>query len=226
MKDMKGFPIMRYRPHKAINRFSLNILHFSGVGVHEVSQMISGEFSDSHRHHSAKCTTDDYLKLDVRHFLREGMLRPFYCGTLIWKHNSETVTSVDMRTETDRVIMSCRYRRGSREWGKQYVVYIERTSCHLGGARPWFICPDCRRRVAILYGAPILKCRQCHRLAYASTREGHVDRAIRRANRLRAKLGWKPGILNGGGPKPKWMRWPTFERLVEVHNSLVHQALR
>ena len=35
----------------------------------------------------------------------------------------------------------------------------------------------------------------------------------------RGLLGWEPGILNGVGDKPKWMRWRTFERLVARHNQ-------
>ena len=78
---------------------------------------------------------------------------------------------------------------------------IVRTPCNLGGSRAWFICPavGCGRRVAILYGGGIFACRHCYQLAYASAREDVCDRAARRADRLRARLGWEPGILNGNG---------------------------
>jgi hypothetical protein len=53
------------------------------------------------------------------------------------------------------------------------TLRIERTPCNLGGSRHWFICPvvGCGRRVAILYGGGIFACRQCHRFAYASSRD-------------------------------------------------------
>src|SRR3981081_1806868 len=78
----------------------------------------------------------------------------------------------------------------------------------------WFICPavGCGRRVEILYGGGIFACRHCYRLAYASSREDVCDRAARRADRLRARLGWEPGILNGNGGQPKWMGWGAIER--------------
>jgi hypothetical protein len=41
------------------------------------------------------------------------------------------------------------------------------------------------------------------------------------ADRLRARLRWEPGIFNGEGGKPKWMRWRTFERLAAEHNAFV-----
>jgi hypothetical protein len=38
-------------------------------------------------------------------------------------------------------------------------------------------------------------------------------------------LGWKPGILNGDGDKPKGMHWRTFERMGSSHDVHVHRAL-
>jgi hypothetical protein len=75
--------------------------------------------------------------------------------------------------------------------------------------------------VAVLFGGELFACRHCYRLAYPSTREDARDRAARRAEAIRARLGWKPGILNGTGGKPKWMRWRTFERLVTEHDDAV-----
>ncbi len=46
------------------------------------------------------------------------------------------------------------------------------------------------------------------------------------ADSLRARLGWEPGILNGDGRKPKWMRWPTFERLAAKHDDLVGRSMQ
>jgi hypothetical protein len=83
----------------------------------------------------------------------------------------------------------------------------------------------CRRRVAILYGGTIFACRRCQQLAYDSTREDAGDRATRRADSIRERLGWEPGILNGGGPKPKWMRWRTFRRLVDQHDEHVSRSM-
>ena len=67
--------------------------------------------------------------------------------------------------------------------------------------------------------------RQCHDLAYRSQREAEDDRAIRRADAIRRRLGWVPGVLHGNGCKPKGMHWRTFERLRHEHNALVSAAL-
>jgi len=178
--------------------------------------------------YGAKSTTDDHRTLDVRRWAREGMLRPGYCGGWQWTRDGETVASIQMRAEQDRVILIYKHRSSGDEWkDEQYPVRIVRTPCHLGGSRAWFICPalGCGRRVAILYGGGIFACRHCYQLAYASAREDAGGRATRRADRLRVLLDWEPGILNGEGDKPKWMRWRTFERLVTQHDLLVARSM-
>jgi hypothetical protein len=186
---------------------------------------MGGPGSGNHGRCGAKSTTDDYRTLDVRLCARAGVLRHGYRGGWQWSRDGETVASIRMRTEHDRVILA---RSGGDEWkDEQYPVRIVHTPCNLGGSRPWFICPaiGCGRRVAILYGGGIFACRYCYQLTYASSRESAGDRAARCADRLRQRLGWEPGILNGVGCKPKWMRWLTFERLSAKHEQLVGRSL-
>lgn len=178
-------------------------------------------------HNGANDTTSDYRTLDVRRWAREGMLRPGYWGGWQWTRNGEVVASIRMRAEEDRLILMYRHRNGGEEWkDEQYPVRIVRTPCNLGGSRPWFICPalGCGRRVAILYGGGIFACRHCYRLAYPSQRETWDDRAARRADRIRSRLSWEPGILNGEGWKPKGMHWRTFEKLVAEHDEHVAKS--
>jgi hypothetical protein len=190
---------------------------------------MGGPSSGNRWRYGAKSTTDDYRRLDVRQLARAGVLRPGYFGGWQWTCDGEVVASVQMRAECDRVILMYRHRSGGEEWkNEQYPVRIVRAPCHMGGSRPWFICPalGCGRRVAILYGGAIFACRHCYRLTYASSREDSGDRATRRADRLRARLGWEPGILNGEGGKPKWMRWRTFERLAAQHEDLMGRSMQ
>jgi len=57
-------------------------------------------------------------------------------------------------------------------------VRLDRTSCHFGGYRLWFLCPRCDARAAILYlGTDQFECRLCLRLTYQSQNESRVDRA-------------------------------------------------
>jgi hypothetical protein len=189
---------------------------------------MGGSGSGNRWRYGTKSTTDELRNIDVRRWAREGMLQPGYRGGWQWSRNGQQVASIRMRAEADRVILSYRHRSGGGDWKDEgYPVYIARTACPLGGSRAWFICPavGCRRRVAILYGGTIFACRRCHQLAYDSTREDASDRATRRADHIRMRLSWEPGILNGDGPKPKWMRWRTFQRLVDRHDEHVSRSM-
>jgi hypothetical protein len=189
---------------------------------------MGGQGSGDHWHVGGKSTTDDYRRLDVRRFAREGVLWAGYRGRWQWIRDDEVVGWIQVTSEADRVILTYRHRLGQADWKDEcYSVRIVRTRCNFGGSRQWFICPalGCGRRVAILYGGGIFACRHCHRLAYSSSRETGEDRSARRAEGIRARLGWKPGILNDRGGKPKWMRWRTFDRLAHQHDQFVHQSL-
>ena len=117
-------------------------------------------------------------------------------------------------------------------WSYGCAVSLEWTTLAYGRLRAWFLCPGCRGRVAILYvaGASYLACRKCLGLAYASQREDFHDRALRRAEKIRRRLGWPIGIANPKGFKPKGMHWSTFDRLQSQHdhcaNAAVVEALR
>lgn len=179
-------------------------------------------------HYGANDTTNDYRALDVRRWQRDGLLTPGRAFGWQWNRDGEVVASIQVRVETGRVYLIYRHRNGGGDCkDENYPVWLDWTPCNLGGQRPWFRCParGCGRRVAILYGGAIFACRKCYQLAYPSQRETHNDRAARRADRIREKLGWEPGILNGNGWKPKGMHWRTFERLTAEHDAFEQIAL-
>lgn len=180
-----------------------------------------------YRSDAADCT-DDYRSLDVRRWQRDGLLTPGRAFSWQWTRRGGIVASIRVRAEADRVTLNYRHRSGGKEWeDKDYSVQLNWTPCTYGGQRAWFVCPavGCGRRVAILYSGCIFACRQCYRLAYPSQRETDDDRAARQADKVRERLGWVPGILNGAGGKPKGMRWQTFWRLWAQYNALVNQSL-
>jgi hypothetical protein len=189
---------------------------------------MGGIGSGRHWHYDAAQTTDDYLALDIRRWKRDGLLTPGRWLGWQWSRNGSQIAAIRARVETDRVVLVYRHRPGGADWKhEEYPVYLGWTPCHLAGQRPWFLCPasGCGRRVAILYGGGIFACRQCHQLSYPSQREPDDERATRRADRMREKLGWEPGILNGRGWKPKGMHWRTFDRLTAQHDAFVQRSL-
>lgn len=175
-------------------------------------------------------TTEDYRSIDIRWLKREGLLKPGVSRSITWSRGGEWVASINIQAATDRIFLDYKSREHGGEWQThRYPVHIETTPCHLGGVRHWFLCParGCGRRVAILYGGSIFACRHCYQLAYPSQRERAGDRAARRADRIREKLGWEAGILNGPEPwnKPKGMHRSTFKRLCREHETLSNRAL-
>lgn len=177
----------------------------------------------------ARALTEHRTSIDIRRWAREGMLTLGYRGSWAWIRNGEVDSAIRMRAEADRVVLEYEARNGGNQWTNQkYPIRIQRTPCKLGGSRAWFLCPasGCGQRVAILYSAGVFACRRCCDLAYASTREDAGDRAIRRAERIRTTLGWRPGVANGHEFRPRHMRWRTFLRLIEQHDLLVEVSVR
>ncbi len=159
--------------------------------------------------------------IDVNRMHQEGCLSPGWRVGWQWTREGVKVASINLRAEEDWLHLSYRVRMAGSEWEDvEQTVRIVRVSCRLGGARPYFICPGivhgipCERRVAKLYvlGRYFL-CRHCHRLVHSSQSESAWDRALRRANKIRMRLGGEPGIAAPFPPRPKGMWRRTYERL-------------
>jgi hypothetical protein len=186
-----------------------------------------GGMGSGRRYQGGKSTTSDMRALDVRRLQRDGLLTPGRDFGWNWSRNGETVASIQMRTEAERVILNYRSRSNGDEWkAMEYPVYLEWTACNLGGKRAWFLCPaqGCGRRVAILYGGSVFACRHCHKLNYQCQRETVGDRAMRRADTIRSRLGWQPGIANPPGDKPKGMHWRTYLLLMTEYQTFAQTS--
>lgn len=189
---------------------------------------MGGMGSGRHWYYGAKDTTSNYQSIDVRRWHKDGLLNSIRAFNWQWTCNGDVIASIGVRPEPGRVNLVYRHKANGGEWQEMsYPIMLEWTSCNFGGERPWFLCPasGCGRRVAILYGGRIFACRHCYQLAYASQRETYDERAVRKADRIREKLGWEPGILNGSGWKPKGMHWKTFQRLNAQHDVFVQSSL-
>lgn len=171
-------------------------------------------------------TTSGYYQLDIRHLHRKGLLTPEQAYTRRWFNDEDEVICVPILTEIEKLIL---LHQDKRKQEHCYGVPLVWTACNYGGARPWFMCPvaGCPRRVAKLYLVDtIFACRHCYKLIYFSQLQTPEDRAIRRADKIRERLGWEPGILDEHEDKPKGMHWQTFDYLVDRHDELVIKALK
>lgn len=175
----------------------------------------------------SKSTTENLLKLDARFLQKKGYLVCGVSGSLKWSKRGKVIGNIDYSTTDSSLVLSYKTRSNNAEWIEQrYAVQIDRTACNYGGFRPWFRCPNvsCGRHVAILYGGSVFYCRKCQNLNYQSQQESKLDRPCSQADKIRERLNWEAGILNGKGLKPKGMHKTTFTKLVERHDRLVMQS--
>lgn len=154
---------------------------------------------------------------------RAGYFSDPKCGSLRWSYPDDATASIGIVGGRDTVILL--YRVGTYEDDWKPVIQkvpICWTDCRFDGQRSWFICDVrtngiyCGRRFAKLYGAGrVFACRHCYRLGYTVQRGGPMDRAHRHLARLHRKLGadcWRAD--HKPRPKPKWVRWATYFRVV------------
>jgi hypothetical protein len=81
---------------------------------------------------------------------------------------------------------------GGEKREHQYRIPFDYTDCHFGGVRPWFLCPRCAERRGKLYrpiGRDRYACRECHDLAYTSSRVSgtHLEEPLWRYKQAFAK---------------------------------------
>lgn len=141
------------------------------------------------------------MRIDVRLWHRGGTLRDGYSGTWSWSRGGEPSGSIGYAVGGGTVTLD--YCADGVPVTERVV--LDRTPCTYGGSRPWFRCPRCTARVALLYlRASRFACRACQRVAYASQSEDACGRAWRRQAKLEARL----------RERPKRMHRKTRERLL------------
>ncbi len=183
---------------------------------------MGGRGSGRHWGGKAKRSTACCPALDVRRLNREGWLRPGQSFPYEWTRYGEKAASIDVTTQPNLVTLLYCYRHPVDELRSvECPIQVERSACHYGGQRVWFRCPEdgCGRRVAILYGNVTFACRQCHGLAYSSQRCSASDRALRRAQAIRQRLGGTANMYDPFPPRPKGMHWQTYEKLRREHDN-------
>ena len=175
---------------------------------------------------SGKRKAEHLRSISVNHLYQAGHLKPGKIGGWEWRHGGEQVASIGIRGEAGRLRLVYRVSPESEEpEDVDMPITIDWTACHLGGKRPFFICPGvvsgrvCNRRVAKLFLASCyFLCRHCHRVAYTCQSETLVDRAMRAANKRRVAMGSEPG-MGSFVRKPKGMHWSTYWRHMDMIES-------
>ncbi len=116
--------------------------------------------------------------------------------------------------------------RGQR-WGDAVAGDVEMDWTPLpsgGGKRPWFLCPTCGRRCAVIYslGSRII-CRKCGRLSYESQNEPRYFGALRKALKIRGRLGGSADMTEPFPGRPRYMHRRTYQYLRRQYEAAVEQ---
>ena len=134
-----------------------------------------------------------------------------------------TITSVKHKLGQHDKAIRLDYSFRGKSYG--YDVGITTSSCHYGNYRYWFNCPNCNKRVSVLYCAGLYVCRHCIKANYATQLMQPIDKLFRKVAKIRHRLEWKPGIANGHGSRPKGMHRKTYDRLVSEHDRIADHLL-
>ena len=138
-----------------------------------------------------KVKTDTLFRIDIKDIRRTSGLEPGAWGQ-VWQSVRGVLDSfVLYKVKKDRVLLE--YIHQSPEKEEQLVIetiWFDHTATHFGGKRAWFSCPQCCKRVAVLFRVDRrFRCRKCHKLSYPTQSWDEFDRSGNKARKIRIKLG-------------------------------------
>ena len=154
------------------------------------------------------------MTLDVRELRRHGSLVAGRRGFIEWTRGSGSKSSVGYAVRPHQ--FELRYNltdNGAQPHRVTDWVGLHWRPCRFGGNRPTFVCQCGAEAMVLYFRGGRFQCRQCARVAYASQNEGPRDRTIRRARKIRYRLGGGPSLVDPVPGKPKGMWWRTYDRL-------------
>lgn len=158
------------------------------------------------RRRRPKC--EQFLRLDIRALASKGLLQSGKDADLaIASHDTNHGALVRLVSKDEGIELFYEWADGSNKPPRiSCFVQVERTTCHYGGNRPWFRCPRCDARRAVLLGFAQdgrFGCWGCMDLVYASQDERKVSRLWRKQATLESRL-------VDSYRKPRGMHWSTF----------------
>ena len=160
-------------------------------------------------------------RLDIRQAKRRGWLRPGNGGAYSWNRDGEPCGSISYVVLDGALELRYQVSDDEGQWQQVSItIPIRRAPCRFGGLRHYWACPNCYRtcEIVVMASHGVWGCRRCLRLRYLSQGLAPADRLQRRADNLYARA----GVESDDGRmiyKHKWMRWRTFNRLMDRANA-------
>jgi hypothetical protein len=160
----------------------------------------------------------DGLKLNLNHLIRQGTVRPgLNTGPSLiqWTRSGAVAAITANLCDPETGWLRCQTK------GSDQLIPLVSSPRHFGGRQWYFVCPVTHRRASVLWKPPGAKefcSRQAwgRKVAYGSQFQSVYDRGHAGKAKVKARL---IGELDPEDwelpPKPKWMRWRTYNRLAE-----------
>jgi len=166
----------------------------------------------------------DGLKLDLNRLRRQGFVCPGantgpYGIRWSYSYTDEEICSGTLSASMEYENQGwLRIQIGSLD---QHLILVPQAR-RFGGRQWYFECPRTLERCSVVWkppGARSFASRKAwgRQVAYSSQFQTWYDRALSQGQALRCKLGgpeWA-GYCGDDPPKPKWMRWKTYDRILE-----------
>src|SRR4051794_18785940 len=168
--------------------------------------------------HCGRPVVEDGLRLTVHAVVKASgagpMMRRHGTSSWAWEGEAKPCSSIGWTISIDddqSGILWLRYQSNGTVRHEMFILVS--TPCRYGGRRWFALCPQTGNRVSMLhsFGSRGFLSRTAHKAVYRCQNEGRsFDRAIRQRNKLLRLLGtgdvhWQP--------KPKRMRWRTYDKL-------------
>jgi hypothetical protein len=190
-------------------------------------------------------TIEDGLKLDLRRLRQQGLFdgkSGYRSMNLTWNntYTGEKTASAGLSYSTmpgnSWLALEYTITRDGERIPVKDTFHLERLEQPFGGYRWYLRCPQTGRCCQCLYlppGATHFRSRQGFRcrLQYRSQHHGPYDRLLDRRERIAAKVlragppEWRDKYRDWGiAPKPKGMRWATYELLFEEWENYENQV--
>ena len=189
-----------------------------------------------------KKTVEESTELCIFRLNKWGLLKGWHSTTITWSRRfSDSKSSaglvVDATCSEPYAKLSytiTRHRDGSKQ-EYDYRIKLDKTRCHLGGVRYWFLCPNCGRRSGKLYRKPIGEmylCRNCNDLTYESRNEprlcrfGQMGHFLIVERQLQELMGKLKRHYYAGKPTRKYRRVLKLEhQLSSIHIPKMEELL-
>jgi hypothetical protein len=176
------------------------------------------------------------LHLDLNKLIRQKLisLGMAWGSTIFWHESLSGRQVAAGRLSADMTAERSGWLRLELSALDQRITLVARER-HFGGRQWYFVCPQTARLVSKLWkppGAPLFASRQTwgRQVAYGSQFETPHDRALSAAQDIRYRLGGKDCLstIDDFPPKPKWMRWRTYDKIMrryETYENIANDRL-